>query len=57
VVENVGPVRSKAIVDKPKPLLGVGVALVLFGLWAGGIALIPRLLSAWRCVSLTRQPA
>lgn len=56
VVENVGPVRSKAIVDKPQPLLGVGIALVLFGLWAAGIALIPRLLSAWRYVSLTRQP-
>lgn len=57
VVENVGPVRSKAIVDKPQPLLGVGVALFLFGLWAAAIALIPRLLSAWRYVSLRRQPA
>ena len=47
-VESLGPVRSKAIVDKPKPLLGVAVAIVLFGLWTAGVAFIPLLLSAWR---------
>lgn len=56
-VENVGPVRSKAIVDKPQPLLGVGLALVLFGLWSAGVALIPRLLSAWSYVSFPRRRA
>jgi hypothetical protein len=47
-VDSVGPVRSKAIVDKPQPLLGVAVAMALFGLWSAGVALIPRLLGALR---------
>lgn len=56
-VENVGPVRSKAIIDKPQPLLGVAIALVLFGLWCAAVALLPRLLDAWRRIGLRRQPA
>ena len=48
VVENAGPVRSKTIVDKPQPLLGVVLAILLFGIWSAGVAVIPRLVSAWR---------
>jgi hypothetical protein len=48
VVEGAGPVRSKTIVDKPQPLLGVVLAILLFGIWSAGVAVIPRLVSAWR---------
>ena len=48
VVESAGPVRSKTIVDKPQPLLGVVLAILLFGIWSAGVAVIPRLVSAWR---------
>ena len=57
VVESVGPVRSKATLDKPKPLLGVAIAISLFGVWCAGVALIPRLLSAWRAAPRWPQPA
>lgn len=57
VVESMGPVRSKAIIHKPQPLLGVGLAIALFGIWAAGVALIPRLLSAWRHAGTRPQPA
>jgi hypothetical protein len=57
VVESVGPVRSKAIVERPQPLLGLAIALGLFGLWASAVALIPRLLSAWRGAGRRAQPA
>ena len=48
VVESIGPVRSKAIIDKAQPLLGVAIAMTVFGVWFTGVALTPRLLSAWR---------
>ena len=48
VVESAGPVRSKTIVNKPQPLLGVVLAILLFGIWSAGVAVIPRLVSAWR---------
>jgi hypothetical protein len=47
-VESVGPVRSKTIIDRPQPLLGVGIAIVVFTVWSAGVALIPRVRSAWR---------
>ena len=56
-VDSVGPVRSKAIIDKPQPLLGVALAMALFGLWSAGVALIPRLLSAWRHTGRRPQQA
>ena len=56
-VESLGPVRSKAVVDKPKPLLGAAVAIVLFGLWTAGVAFIPLLLKAWRDAGRRPQPA
>ncbi len=56
-VDSVGPVRSKEIVDKPQPLLGVALALALFGLWSAGLAFFPRLLSAWRRIGRRPQPA
>jgi hypothetical protein len=56
-VEPLGPVRSKAIVHKSNPLLGVGLAIVLFGVWSTGVALIPRLLSGWRDAPRAPQPA
>ena len=57
VVERVGPVRSKAIVDRPQPLLGVAIAIALFCMWSAAVALIPHLLSAWRLASRRPQPA
>jgi hypothetical protein len=48
VVESAGPVRSKTIVNKPQPLLAVVLAILLFGIWSAGVAVIPRLASAWR---------
>jgi hypothetical protein len=57
VVESTGPPRSKTIIDKPQPLLGIAVAVALFGLWCAGVALIPRLLSAWRDAGRPLQPA
>jgi hypothetical protein len=54
--EAMGPVRSKAVVDKPNPLLGVGIAIVLFGVWCAGVALLPRLSSAWRDAARRPQP-
>jgi len=57
VVESVGPVRSKAIIDKPQPLLGVAIAITLFGVWSAGVALMPRLLRAWHAAGRRPQPA
>jgi hypothetical protein len=45
--EAMGPVRSKAVVREPSPLLGPGVAIALFGIWCAGVALMPRLSSGW----------
>lgn len=56
VVESVGPVRSKAIIDEPQPLLGVAIAIVLFGVWSTGVALIPRLLSVWQDIARRPRP-
>lgn len=58
VVEDVGPVRSKAIVDRPQPLLGVAIAVVLFGFWCAAVALLPHLRGTWwRLVSGQRPRA
>ena len=57
VVESVGPVRSKAIIDKPQPLLGVAIAIGCSGSGPQAVALIPRLLSAWRGAGRWPQPA
>jgi hypothetical protein len=57
VVEKVGPVRSTAVLDRPQPLLGVALAVILFGLWCAGVALVPRLVSAWRSAGRPPQPA
>jgi hypothetical protein len=57
VVQSVGPPRSRTIIDKPQPLLGIAVAIALFGLWCSGVALIPRLLRAWRDSGRPLQPA
>lgn len=57
VVETAGPVRSKTIIDKPQPLLGVVMAILLFGLWSAGVAVMPRLLSLWRRVGGRPVPA
>jgi hypothetical protein len=54
VVESVGPVRSKAIIDKGKPLLGVALGIAAFGVWCAIVALIPRLPSAWRAAGRTQ---
>ena len=53
-VESLGPVRSKAIVQRPQPLLGAAIALVLFGLWVACVAFIPLFLDALR---RSRAPA
>jgi hypothetical protein len=55
-VESMGPVRSKAIVHKPQPLLGVAIAVALFGVWSAGVVFIPLLLSAWRGAGRRPQP-
>lgn len=47
-VESVGPVRSRTIIDKPQPLLGIGFAIAVFAVWSAGVALSPRVRSAWR---------
>jgi hypothetical protein len=57
VVESVGPVRSKAIVREPQSLLGPALAIVLFGVWCAGVALIPRRLGAWRAAGRPPHPA
>lgn len=57
VVESVGPVRSKAIVRGPQRLLGPALAIVLFGVWCAGVALIPRRLSVWRAAGRLLHPA
>jgi hypothetical protein len=57
VVERVGPVHSKAVIDRPQPLLGVALAVSLFGLWCAGVALVPRLVSAWRSAGRRPQAA
>jgi hypothetical protein len=57
VVESAGPVRSRAIIDRPQPLLGVVLAIVLFGMWCAALAVIPRVLSAWRRFGPRPQPA
>jgi hypothetical protein len=55
VVENMGPVRSKAIIDQPRPLLrGVAFTIVLFGVWFACVALIPPLRTTLRDAS--RRP-
>ena len=56
-VESLGPVRSKSVVEKPKPLLGAAVAIVLFGLWCAAVVFIPLLLGAWRNAGRRPQPA
>ena len=56
-VESVGPVRSEAIIDKPQPLLGVAIAIVVFVVWSAGVALIPRVRSAWRYTFERPRPA
>jgi hypothetical protein len=56
-VDSIGPVRSKAVVHKLPPLLGVGIAIVLFGIWSAAVAFIPLLLSAWRDAGRRAQPA
>jgi hypothetical protein len=55
-VERMGPVRSKTVVHKSPPLLGVGIAIALFGLWCAAVAFIPLLLSAWRNAGRRAQP-
>jgi hypothetical protein len=41
VVEDFGPVRSKAVEENPAPLKAGAVFLVVFGLWCAGVALGP----------------
>ena len=53
-VESLGPVRSKAVVKRPQPVLGAAIALILFGLCVAGLAFVPLLLGAW---ARSRPPA
>jgi hypothetical protein len=55
-VEPMGPVRSKAVVDKPDSLLGVGIAIALFAVWSAGVALTQRPSSGWRNAGRWPQP-
>jgi hypothetical protein len=57
IVESMGPVRSKAIIDEPRPLLRIAIAIVLFGVWCAVVASISVLLSAWRNAGRRPQAA
>ena len=43
LVEQVAPVRTKAVKEYPVPAKPFGVALVLFVIWCAGVFLYPRL--------------
>jgi hypothetical protein len=55
VVEDVAPVRTKAVVSGPGPMVAVAAAIVLFVLWSTCVAVLPRLVRVIRPGRLRTQ--
>lgn len=47
MVESVGPIRARQIVSRPRRLVALGVAAVVFGFWCACVALFARLRRSW----------
>lgn len=57
VIESIGPVQSKELVDKPKLVLGVALGLGLFFIWCAAVALGSRSVEVLRALAGRPQAA
>jgi hypothetical protein len=51
VVEQISPVRAKEVINGPRKVMTVGVAMLFFGMWCAGITLIAGLRHRRRVIS------